>query len=685
MPAPSNDGLAERVARTVLLAIGLALVVVVLSAQQGGGTVSGRLGGDFPAFYGASRIVDAGDIDRLYDIDVQTAAQADLWGPDDPGVLYFAYPPHVAAVSAPLAWLPYPVAYALYTLVMAGLLLLAIRLAKPLLPGLATRWWVTIAAVVSFYPMFRAVTAGQNTALTLLLIVGAWRLVDADRDFAAGLVLSVLLYKPQYAIPLIGLMLLSRRWRVVVGAMTGAGALWAMAAVLLDPGWLTAWWHRIVPFARLDAEVNAHNSVSAPGFAEAIGGGWWSVVGWAVAIAVCLVVSWVWWRRVDQPLAVRMAVAAPALLLMSPHSMFYDASIIALTVGVLVAVGPIQRIRAGTVVWVSGFAQLAASAFGWSPLFFVVAGVWVWALWTLILARPAISGGAQRSIAEIDAAGGVLSIVVPAYDEEDRIGETLRSMADHLDASGRVAEVIVVDDGSTDRTVEIVASHGEAFDALRVLRMRENRGKGSAVRAGMLAASGDLRLFMDADNATALDQVERLLAASRSGAASASVAVGSIAAGDTDVRQRQPIIRRVMGRLGNLATQAVAVPGIRDTQRGFKLFTADSADAAFVSMRSRRWVFDVEALARARRAGHRILEVPIAWRHVDGSRIRAGSYVSSLRELVGIAIRLRLECWGLLSAEVDQIDGEPLTVSPPAPGNRPPVPSTGGDAVQSKG
>jgi dolichyl-phosphate beta-glucosyltransferase len=231
-----------------------------------------------------------------------------------------------------------------------------------------------------------------------------------------------------------------------------------------------------------------------------------------------------------------------------------------------------------------------------------------------------------------------------------------------------VAEVIVVDDGSTDRTVEVVASHGPAFEALRVVRLHDNQGKGAAVRAGMLTASGDLRLFMDADNAAALDQLDRLLSDARLDAATSSVAVGSIAAGETDVREQQPVVRRVLGRLGNLATQAVAVPGVRDTQRGFKLFTADAAEVAFGPLRSTRWVFDVEALARARRAGHRIIEVPITWRHIDGGEIRAGSYVSSLRELGRIVARLGLERLGFSTPEEAPVDVEPVTVSPPNAG-----------------
>jgi len=384
-----------------------------------------------------------------------------------------------------------------------------------------------------------------------------------------------------------------------------------------------------------------------------------------------------------------MAVAAPAMLLMSPHAMFYDSALVAISVGVLVASGPIQRIRAGAVVWLVGLSHVLATTIGFSPLFFMAVAVWLWALSTLVRAEPPWQGPRPGGIiaavrppesveqisavpSDLQPAGadgdsdseGLLSVIVPAYNEAARIGPTLRDMAAYLADTGLRAEVIVVDDGSSDNTVEIVAAEADRFACLEVLRLHQNQGKGAAVRAGMMSARGELRLLMDADNATALDQVDVLIQAAAT-TPQASIAVGSIAAGATDVRQRQPTLRRMLGRLGNLASQAAVIPGVRDTQRGFKLFTAEAAEAGFGPMQSSRWLFDVEALARARNQGHRIIEVPIRWTHMDGGQIRADSYLSSLKELARIAVRLTTERVGLTQTEVAEVEGDMITVSNP--------------------
>ena len=386
--------------------------------------------------------------------------------------------------------------------------------------------------------MFRAVTAGQNTALTLFLIVVAWRLVDADRDVAAGLVLALLLYKPQYAIPLIGLLFLSRRWRVVVGAAIGAGGLWALGAIWLGPTWLASWWSQVVPFARLDAQVNAKNSISAPGFAEAIGGGAWSVSGLdASPSSSGLVVSWVWWRRVDQPLAVRMAVAAPAILLMSPHSMFYDASLILISVGVLVAVGPIQRVRAGALVWLLGILAGGRRCVRLEPAVLrgggsLVVGALDPGAGSTPPHRCAPDGRSPRSTHRVVSVGGRAGAQRGATDRRDP-GLDGGVPGRHPIGSPRSSW------WTTDRPIARWRSLLPTDPRSRRCASCDcarTRGRGLRFGPACSRRSGDLRLFMDADNATALDQLDRLLRDARLDAAAASVAVGSIAAGETDVR-----------------------------------------------------------------------------------------------------------------------------------------------------
>jgi dolichyl-phosphate beta-glucosyltransferase len=206
-----------------------------------------------------------------------------------------------------------------------------------------------------------------------------------------------------------------------------------------------------------------------------------------------------------------------------------------------------------------------------------------------------------------------LSVVVPALDEEDRLPRTLERIASHLARRGEAYEVIVVDDGSRDRT----AARAEAAGAT-VLRNETNRGKGFAVRRGMLAARGARRLMTDADLSTPIEEVDRLGARMDEGD---DVVVGSRALPGSRIEVRQPWYRENSGRLFNLFVRALAVPGVRDTQCGFKLFSAAAASDVFSAARLDGFSFDVEALFLARKKGYRIAEVPVRWRNDAASRV----------------------------------------------------------------
>jgi len=206
-----------------------------------------------------------------------------------------------------------------------------------------------------------------------------------------------------------------------------------------------------------------------------------------------------------------------------------------------------------------------------------------------------------------------LSVVVPALDEEDRLPRTLEHIASHLARRGGDYEVLVVDDGSRDAT----AARAEAAGAT-VLRNETNRGKGFAVRRGMLAARGARRLMTDADLSTPIEELDRLCARMDEGH---DVVVGSRALPASRIEVRQPWYRENMGRLFNLFVRALAVPGVRDTQCGFKLFSAAAARDVFSAARLDGFSFDVEALFLARRKGYRIAEVPVRWRNDAASRV----------------------------------------------------------------
>lgn len=230
-----------------------------------------------------------------------------------------------------------------------------------------------------------------------------------------------------------------------------------------------------------------------------------------------------------------------------------------------------------------------------------------------------------------------LSVIIPAYNEEQRLLPTLTAVHGWLAARPGRHEILVVDDGSDDDTGQVVRAflvrHPRA--PLRLITSARNQGKGHAVRAGMLAARGALRLFMDADNATPISELPRLLAAVEAGA---RIAIGSRRAAGAELRRRQPWFRRAWSALANRVVRAGLVQGIRDTQCGFKLFDADAAAAVFGPLRTRGWGFDLEVLALAQRQGLAIAEVPVCW--TDDRRTRVHPLRDALR-ITGEFLRIR--------------------------------------------
>jgi dolichyl-phosphate beta-glucosyltransferase len=211
-----------------------------------------------------------------------------------------------------------------------------------------------------------------------------------------------------------------------------------------------------------------------------------------------------------------------------------------------------------------------------------------------------------------------LTIVIPAYNEESRLPASLTAIAAYLSARAPAPriEVLVVDDGSSDATGARAEEAGRRHGLpLRVLRLPANRGKGAAVRAGCLAAEGKLVLVSDADFSTPIYEWEKLAASA------APVAIGSRALDEALVKERQPFFRQAMGKLFNRLVRLVAVPGIRDTQCGFKLFARDAAREIFSRTKVDRFAYDVEALLLARQLGYTIAEVPVLWFNSADSRV----------------------------------------------------------------
>jgi dolichyl-phosphate beta-glucosyltransferase len=223
-----------------------------------------------------------------------------------------------------------------------------------------------------------------------------------------------------------------------------------------------------------------------------------------------------------------------------------------------------------------------------------------------------------------------LSIVIPAYNEEKRLPASLETLAAYVKSRALDAEVIVVDDGSRDRTAQSAREVGGRLGLdLIVLVLAENHGKGYAVRSGVLAARGGSVLVSDADFSTPIGEWEKL------SAAGAPIAIGSRAVDESLVKERQPAFRQAMGKLFNRLVRLLLVPGVKDTQCGFKLFSRGAAHDIFSRARIDRFAYDVEALVLAKRLGYAIAEVPVLWFNSPDSKVSlfggAQAYLDLLR------------------------------------------------------
>lgn len=230
------------------------------------------------------------------------------------------------------------------------------------------------------------------------------------------------------------------------------------------------------------------------------------------------------------------------------------------------------------------------------------------------------------------------SVVIPAYNEASRLPAYVKEVVTYFDGTDLPYEVLVVDDGSRDGTGAVVRDLGRLHPAVRLCRLPENRGKGCAVRTGMAAVSGALRLMADADGATPIVEVKRLEAAVHAGA---DLAVGSRALPDPSVVVRARTHRKLSGQVFNRLVHLLGVSGVVDTQCGFKLFRGPVADDLFPALRTDGFGFDVELLLLAQQRGYRIAEVPINWTDQPGSKV--GVLKDGPRMLAQIvAARLRL-------------------------------------------
>lgn len=228
-----------------------------------------------------------------------------------------------------------------------------------------------------------------------------------------------------------------------------------------------------------------------------------------------------------------------------------------------------------------------------------------------------------------------LSVVIPAYNEEQRLAPTLERVIEYLAGQPWPAELIVVDDGSTDATAGLARGIVERAPIPgRVLINEQNRGKGYSVRRGMTDSTGRLALFSDADLSTPIEHTADLRTAIEAGA---DIAIGSRALRESDLAVPQPFLRQTAGRMFSVVQRTILGSGIRDTQCGFKLFTREAVEAVFPHQRLERWAFDAELIFIALRLGFRVVEVPVRWLNSPDTKVNAlADGMTMVRDLVRI-------------------------------------------------
>lgn len=360
--------------RSLLAAIVVAFIIAVLSGN-GASTLTGRLGGDYAAFYGAGRIVAEGESGELYNWNRQLDAQKGLFPGEDKSFLPFMNPPYVALAYVPLSLLPYRFSYVIYTLLLVGALLMTLHLVRPMNAQIDRHYLFAFTLLLFFYPVLRSVLGGQNTALTLLLVACSWRSVEDRREFRAGFFLGLLLFKPHFALPLIGVYFLSGRWRVAIASAITALFLYVIGVLMQGPRWVTIWFEYAKWAIQPPMGFEADKAISWAGFFNGLLGTdstFALILGWTMVLGTIVGISWIWFvggRRSD--LTAQIGIAVPCLLLIPPHVYYYDAGLLFFTYAVLITKNLKRQAELVGIVWLLGFSQILSGLIGFSPLFFV--------------------------------------------------------------------------------------------------------------------------------------------------------------------------------------------------------------------------------------------------------------------------------------------------------------------------
>jgi len=365
-------------ARLVIAMLGVWLVLIIATVDRGPQREAGPIWGDFPAFVAAGQaVVDGADSVSLYDRDSQRARQDDVIGSDSVFMPY-AYPPQFAIAYVAFTAVPYRVSYLVNSALMFVSLAVALALIRPMVPIVGRYRWTALAAATAFVPTTYALGAGQNVTLSIVLLAWVWRSLHDDREFGAGVAVALLMFKPQYALPMLGLLMVGRHSRAVAYALGGTVVVATVNTVVVGTSWLSEWLGSANRFVSVDLDRWGLYRLAPLGFFRAVLGSesmTANVLGGAVIVGTAAALIWLWHDH-RAPLDLLMAATASGLLLTSFHSAFYEAGLITLTVAVIVERDRSKAWLVPAMIAI-GFSQYLSFDLGYSPLPPFVAALFV--------------------------------------------------------------------------------------------------------------------------------------------------------------------------------------------------------------------------------------------------------------------------------------------------------------------
>ncbi|MBW6440549.1 glycosyltransferase family 2 protein [Patescibacteria group bacterium] len=230
-----------------------------------------------------------------------------------------------------------------------------------------------------------------------------------------------------------------------------------------------------------------------------------------------------------------------------------------------------------------------------------------------------------------------LSVIIPAFNEEKLITNTLMEVNRFLAEKEYGFEIIVIDDGSEDKTSALVMKLQSKINHLKLLQNENNFGKGYSVKRGMLNSQGSYAIFMDADGSTSINHIDNFINSAKDGY---DIVIGNRKLKASNIKKRQSLYKEIFGGFGNLLIQALAVPGIKDTQCGFKLFSKEAKRKIFPKLTINGWGFDIETLVLAKKYGFKIKSTSVLWENREATNVKLSDYIKTFQELIIIKINL---------------------------------------------